>query len=82
MPKKDIKTSISSYLPIHLYDIRRVRFFEINLIHVKIHNEFIYYTVMTDEMKDFYTSDLITTLSRNMNSLSYAFFRKKSVFSL
>lgn len=82
VPKKDIKTSISSYLPIHLYDIRRVRFFEINLIHVKIHNEFIYYTIMTDEMKDFYTSDLITALSRNMNSLSYAFFRKKSVFSL
>lgn len=80
--RQELKTTINTHLPIHLYDIRRLRFFEVHLVHITFHNEFIYYHVLTDEMKNFYASDLVTALSRNMNCLSYVFFRKNSIFTL
>ena len=77
-----LRSNLSSYMPIHLYDIRRINFFEISLFYLTFHKDFIYFHLITNEDKNFYKDELITSYSKNMNCLSYAFFRKKSNFKL
>lgn len=88
--KKDIKIQtenkskeilrVYAYLPLHLYNKRRLTFFSV------IENNFcfsiIYFYLFTNKNKNFFKMSFLTRFSRNLNMISNINFSKKSNFNL
>lgn len=71
---------ITSYLPIHLYDKQRFKFFCITEINFYV--SFVHFYVISYKVRNFYKKDLLSYYSKNMCIMSTLNFKHRSNFKL
>ena len=73
-------TTIFSYVPIHLYDKRRLVFFV--FVEKMVFYSVVFFYLLSSKSKNFFKTSIFTHYSKNMNLLSNQFFFKKTNYSL
>jgi len=72
--------SIRTYLPVHLYNIKRNEFF--NIVEEANNYTFVYYYLLSEKERNFFKTNILSYYSKNMSLMSTLNFKNKANFNL